>query len=413
MKKKLKMSFPLLCVFSLLATYLSKLETSLKILPIICIYILLFKYYKHYRFFIKFRGWYKIIFFSYVGYCLFLILRSVFYDSNSGLMGIYTLSLFGNLEFGVLNWILPIAILIVFDDSIISSYAKICDVIIVLGILGGLLYFSNVDSTAFDKIFYLLPVVCPRLLLSKKRHFLYWVYFAISFLYCYIEDERSILGMNILCIMGLLVFKVFKKRKKIINLVIIYSCIVPIVGVSLTTINLISGNSIFTILEDKYGAKSNMSQDTRTFLFVELNEDLTQNNSWIYGKGIFGTYYSQVMHNALMRKDYSDNENRLGTESGYLWLLLKGGIVLFMLYVLLFYTAIIRGNKSGNNWIIFLSFIMANRLLLMFVSFTPSFDVSNILFWLFLMINIQYNKKYDNINNNSNMECCQDIEKMS
>lgn len=388
MEKHQKRMFPFLCIFSLLATYLNT-KTQLKVLPIACIYILLYKYYKSYGSLFRLNGWSKIIFCSYVFYGIFLILRSVFYDSNSGLMGNYALSLFGNLEFGILSWILPITVLFVYEDGIVQSYRKVCDILVSLGILFGLLYLWEIDSLSFNKIFYLVPVVCPRLLLYKQKQYLYWIYFVISFLYCYVEDERSILGMNILCIAGLVVFLLFRKRKRIIKLVKLYSCIVPVVGVVLTTVNLVTGDSLFTMMEDSYGNRSSMVQDTRTFLFRELNEDLTSTNSWIYGKGIFGTYYSQVMHNAQMRKDYSDNENRLGTECGHLWLLLKGGAIYFILYVLFFYTAILRGNKSDNNWLIFLSFILANRIMMMFVSFTPSFDISNIIIWLFLALCIQ------------------------
>lgn len=388
MEKHQKRMFPFLCIFSLLATYLNT-KTQLKVLPIACIYILLYKYYKSYGSLFRLNGWSKIIFCSYIFYGIFLILRSVFYDSNSGLMGNYALSLFGNLEFGILSWILPITVLFVYEDGIVQSYRKVCDILVSLGILFGLLYLWEIDSLSFNKIFYLVPVVCPRLLLYKQKQYLYWIYFVISFLYCYVEDERSILGMNILCIAGLVVFLLFRKRKRIIKLVKLYSCIVPVVGVVLTTVNLVTGDSLFTMMEDTYGNKSSMVQDTRTFLFRELNEDLTSTNSWIYGKGIFGTYYSQVMHNAQMRKDYSDNENRLGTECGHLWLLLKGGIIYFILYVLFFYTAILRGNKSDNNWLIFLSFILANRIMMMFISFTPSFDISNIIIWLFLALCIQ------------------------
>lgn len=392
-----KSIFSTLCIFSLLATYFSKIGTQFKILPIACIYILLYKYYKSYGSLFRLNGWSKIIFNSYVFYCIFLILRSVFYDSNSGLMGNYVLSLFGNLEFGILSWILPITVLFVYEDGIIQSYRKVCDILVSLGILLGLLYLGEIDSLSFNKIFYLVPVVCPRLLLYKQKQYLYWIYFVFSFLYCYVEDERSILGMNILCIAGLVVFLFFRKRKRIIKLVKLYSCIVPLVGVVLTTVNLVTGDSLFTMMEDTYGNKSSMVQDTRTFLFRELNEDLTSTSSWIYGKGIFGTYYSQVMHNAQMRKDYSDNENRLGTECGHLWLLLKGGAIYFILYVLFFYTAILRGNKSDNNWLIFLSFILANRIMMMFISFTPSFDISNILIWLFLALCIQqFPKIYKN-----------------
>ena len=73
--------------------------------------------------------------------------------------------------------------------------------------------------------------------------------------------------MNVLCIAGLVVFMFFRKRKRIIKLVKLYSCIVPVVGVVLTTVNLVTGDSLFTMMEDTYGNKSSMVQDTRTFLF--------------------------------------------------------------------------------------------------------------------------------------------------
>lgn len=389
MEKLQKRMFPLLCIFSLFATYFSKIDTQFKVLPIACIYILLFRYYRGYGSLFRLRGWCKIVFNFYVFYCIFLILRSIFYDSNSGLIGSYFLSLFGNLEFGILSWILPITVMVVYEDGIIQSYRKVCDILVVTGILLGLLYLGNVDSSSFNKFFYLIPVVCPRLLLCRRKQYLYWIYFTISFLYCYVEDERSILGMNVLCIVGLATFMFFKKRKRVIKLIKLYSCIVPVVGVFLTTVNLVTGDSIFTMMEDTYGNKSSMVQDSRTFLFRELNEDLTKTSSWIYGKGIFGTYYSQVMHDAQISKSYSDNENRLGTECGHLWLLLKGGIFYYIIYVLLFYIAILRGNKSDNIFLVFLAFVMASRLLLMFVSFTPSFDISNIIIWLFLALCIQ------------------------
>lgn len=215
------------------------------------------------------------------------------------------------------------------------------------------------------------------------------LYFVFSFYYCYTEGERSILGMEALCILGLFFFLIFQYKMRLLKVVKLYSCVVPILGVTLTTVNLVTGDSIFTILENKYGDKSSMVQDTRTFLFRELNEDLTNTDSWLYGKGIFGTYYSQVMHNALIHKNYSDNENRLGTECGHLWLLLKGGILYAILYILLFYVAILKGNRSNNVFLIFLSFIMANRLLMMFISFTPSFDLLNIMIWLFMSFCIQ------------------------
>ena len=387
--KKGKTYFILLCVFSILASFLTALDTSLKVIPIVCIYVLLCQYYRKYRTKVELKGISRIIFYAYVIYCTFLIIRSILVDDNSGLLGNYILSLFGNLEFGILSWALPAIILVSWENNILQSYKKICDIVVLLGVISGCLYLASIDHSLYFRLFYLVPVVCPRLLIYNNHRYLYMLYFAFSIYYCYTEGERSILGMGALCILGLFFFLIFQYKMRLLKVVKLYSCVVPILGVTLTTVNLVTGDSIFTILENKYGDKSSMVQDTRTFLFRELNEDLTNTDSWLYGKGIFGTYYSQVMHNALIHKNYSDNENRLGTECGHLWLLLKGGILYAILYILLFYVAILKGNRSNNVFLIFLSFIMANRLLMMFISFTPSFDLLNIMIWLFMSYCIQ------------------------
>ncbi len=381
---KRKTYFVLLCVFSILASLFSELNTSVKVIPIAIVYVILYLCYRRYRKEVKLNGLGKTLFYAFVVYSIFLILRSVFWDSNNGLMGNYVLSLFGNLELGVLSWALPAVFLFTYEDNILLSYKKVCDFAVLLGMFAGCLYLAGIEHSLYCKLFYLVPVVCPRLLVCNRKKYFYGLYFAVSLYYCYTEDERSVFGMEAICLAGLIFFMFFKHKGRILKMVKLYTCIVPIVGVTLTTVNLVTSDSIFTILEDKYSNKSTMVQDSRTFLFRELNEDLTHTSSWLYGKGIFGTYYSQVMHNARMRNLKADNENRLGTECGHLWLLLKGGIILMVLYVALFYIAILRGNDSDHVWLMFLSFIMANRLLIMFVSFPPSFDLSNILTWLFL-----------------------------
>lgn len=391
-----KTYFVALCMLSVFATLLTSLNTSLKIIPIIAIYILFYRYYIRYKSYVKLSGIYRLIFVAYICYCILLILRSIFFDSNSGLLGNFLLSLFGNLEFGILPLSLPIFAVIVCENNIWKSYAKACRIISVCGIMLGCLYLLNIDITLGHKIFYLVPVVCPVLLLENKHKKEYMLYFLLSLFYCHNEDERSIMIMEILSMSVIVFWVYFKQRKIILKCLKIYTIIVPLIGGSLTSVNLLTGDSIFTLLENSYGKKSTLVQDTRTFLFIELREDLSSTDSWMFGKGIFGTYYSQVMHNALMRKDYSDNENRLGTECGYLWLLLKGGIIYCLLYFFLFYISILKGCKYNDAFTMALAFIIANRLLLMFISFTPALDISNMFTWLFVTYLLQYkpqNKK--------------------
>ena len=73
------------------------------------------------------------------------------------------------------------------------------------------------------------------------------------------------------------------------------------------------------------------TSDTRTFLYTELFRDLTP-AELLYGRGFLGTYFSEYINElSPTRDDAGDFYQRFGSEVGLLQLLLKGGLVYYLL----------------------------------------------------------------------------------
>lgn len=88
----------------------------------------------------------------------------------------------------------------------------------------------------------------------------------------------------------------------------------------------------------------NLSTDTRTFLYIEMAEDLTKSNSWLFGKGAFSIYHSVFFDNASTRRF-----GRLSSEVPFLNYLLRGGICYVIAYFGLLIYAIYLGIWKGKN----------------------------------------------------------------
>lgn len=369
--------------------------TNIKILPIMLILFLTFKYFIEYKKCLHLNGIIKNLFNLYCLYCLFLILKALLYDSNTGIKGNFITSFIGNLEFGILSFVIPISVLSIFEQNWDKAFIKTCDIIAYISIIIGILYLIGISIEASVFLLYLTPFMCFRQIIKSDKTFLYALYYILSTYYCYIEDERSILLMSFTTIIIFFLLKRFKNRY-IIKYIKISCIIIPLAGLFLTLYNLFSEISFFEYLYNVYNDQTTMVNDTRTFLFKELNQDLSKTETWLYGKGMFGTYYSSVMEAAKNRGDYADNANRLGTECGYLWLLLKGGFTFLILYFLLFFSTILKAIKINNIVCLFIAFVIAIRLLFMFISLAPAFDISNIFLWAMFGIIATNRKKTNN-----------------
>lgn len=90
--------------------------------------------------------------------------------------------------------------------------------------------------------------------------------------------------------------------------------------------------------------KEDLANDTRTFLYAEMAEDLSDTDSWLIGKGAYSRYYSMFFDQSS-----EGRWGRISSEVPFLTHLLKGGICYVFVYYGLLVYAIYLGIWKGRN----------------------------------------------------------------
>lgn len=162
-------------------------------------------------------------------------------------------------------------------------------------------------------------------------------------------------------------------NKKIINVIVFLVLMIPFYLLFLG----VKGKDVFKMVlgENKEGGyrQENMRSDTRTFLYVDVFIDLQINKAFLFGKGINAGYAS----------DDFETYNRTAVEVGFLQILLKTGIVGFILYMALIISAIFKAlNHSENQFIKYLGMLLSGYVLMFFIENMIAFNMLNIIIWL-------------------------------
>lgn len=107
------------------------------------------------------------------------------------------------------------------------------------------------------------------------------------------------------------------------------------------------GKSFFAQVQDyimKETRDQDLATDTRTFLYVEMAEDLTSDNAWLLGKGALSYYRSAFFDNGGNGK-----YGRISSEVPFLNYLLRGGILYVVFYFGLLLLAACNAIWKGKN----------------------------------------------------------------
>jgi hypothetical protein len=127
--------------------------------------------------------------------------------------------------------------------------------------------------------------------------------------------------------------------------------------------------------------ESRFSEDTRTGVFELFFNDL--NNNMLFGKGMNGVYYCPMNSGEIDGEIYQAVQYRNLIENGYLQLLLTGGIIHIILFLLVLLPAAIKGIfMSSNQFTKACGVVIFLRLLDMFFYGLPSFTLAYILVWI-------------------------------
>jgi len=125
-------------------------------------------------------------------------------------------------------------------------------------------------------------------------------------------------------------------------------------------------------------------EDTRTGLFDQFFFDLKHTQSMVFGKGMDGTYYcpieGEVTSDGVV---ISDVTFRNVIENGYLQLLLKGGIVYIVLFLLVLIPAAFYGIfRSSNQFTRACGFMVFLWLIDMLIYGLPTLCLHYIIVWI-------------------------------
>lgn len=199
--------------------------------------------------------------------------------------------------------------------------------------------------------------------LDKKQWIFYLVAFFGSALMTAYMARRGGLAMSALyLVLAWLVYALYDKKSSKIKFLLI-SGIVIYLGYSFYSG---SADTFFSTLSERG------DEDTRSGVEIAFYLDMQDVNDWIFGRGWFGQYY-----------DYFFRAKRFGVETGYLTIILKGGLLYLIPYLLLLGTSFYNGLfRSKNIFCKSFAIICLMKILSLYPFGWPAFDFLHLVVWL-------------------------------
>lgn len=298
----------------------------------------------------------KILFFCFL-ISNFLIIIYGFVDSG------FNIGMLLSAKRDVSNYFTPLLLFCFFSCFNLKPYIKISILSCMLGVTFIILNFKQlILSPAIETMGFFdnmivnmpsIPLACtaPSLLLllykdtPKTVKQVIFIISILSLLCVLLSGRRSGAFMIVLYYVCYLLINIQNVRTKL--LIIVFSLLLLIFSSFL----LDAFNSYFYFLVDRIG------DDTRSGVEKDMINDMDF-FSWIFGRGLYGTYYSPTA---------IDYIHRGMIETGYLNMILKGGIINLLLYVLLLTRTIYNGIfKSKNNLGIAFGYLALIHLILLY-----------------------------------------------
>ena len=271
----------------------------------------------------------------------------------------------------------------------VTFYKKLFDIIIILGVffficnilfIRDLLSRSSETQNIIELFAWNLAMPSGFILLTYKYH----------------SNKKKLFALAALVLA--LLFSIYKARRglsTILSSILIFSLFIylfstkqKVLAIYLSALSICSGllyaNSIYNINNNKllsFIAQRGV-EDTRTGVELYFYNDM-QIKDWIIGRGIYGEYYCPGID--------QDSDYRNLIETGYLQIILKGGLIRLFSFLLIAVPAVFLGlfysknllAKASSVWIIIV-------LIAMYPATVESFSLEYILVWV--CVGICYSK---------------------
>ena len=204
---------------------------------------------------------------------------------------------------------------------------------------------------------------------SSKRNVLAIGIILITLLFTIIRARRGLIFITSGVIISSYILYLSNSNKRILILYLSMLCI-ALAALYATSLYNINNNKIFGFLADRG------NEDTRTGVELYFYDDM-KTSDWIVGKGMAGTYYCPDV------QIDQPSDFRSGIETGYLQIILKGGLISLGLLMLIIVPAIFKGvfysknllSKAAGIWI----FLFITNL---YPQNAVTFDLSYLMVWI-------------------------------
>ena len=318
------------------------------------------------------------------------IFRSVFFD-----VGELT-TIFGNV-YTSLALLVPFVIIFSINKvniNVIQVYFK--TVLRLAAIVFVILFIFNAGTFSVKQILILSLLLQPVIFMitvlpyqGKKDKVLILFCVALLFYMSILYSNRTMMLRELMLLVGLTAVYFYYKFH--FKWILRFSFLLLLLPFILLKISVDSGESVI----QKYFSQSSDSElttDTRTFLYTELFADLIENNRLIIGKGANGRYYS-----SYFSTEEGDAPVRLGMEVGVLTMLLKGGLIAVILNLIILFIAIYFAFfKSNNYYVIGIGYILFVHTLLLFIDNRIGYTSDNFVIWFFIGVCLSKEMRYMN-----------------
>lgn len=312
--------------------------------------------------------YFKIMFFLVISWSLYTVFRSFTFDSKT------LITLFGHYLMGW-AWLTPLAV--VFGFNIFNWF-------IVFNFFSKLLFFGSVlalgsffyPSVVFGLLEWMafLPVMLLTYFYQNKINKKIVILTLISFLILSFFASQRANFVFLFIVVSFFIFEFYRQSEIKIHKKV-FSSLILIIGSLLLVLQL-------STLVTKLATNKDIQTDTRTFLFVELFADMSD-EELLVGRGALGTYFSPYFYHWNKYYEGGDSSTRSVNEVAYLEMILKGGYVMMILYLLILLPAAYLGIFKSSNIIARMSgYLILSYIILWAVSYYPVYSAEYIILWM-------------------------------
>lgn len=225
-------------------------------------------------------------------------------------------------------------------------------------------------------IFLLMPISYLILTfpMQSNRNRILTLIMAVTIIVVSLTNRAGVMRILISYLIVIIYYVItsLKINKKLIKIVVFFIILLPFYFLYLG----INGKNVFEDISGNQAedySQADLSADTRTFLYYEVFQDLKFNNAFVFGKGIDGGYSSEIFQTF----------SRSTVEVGFLQILLKTGIVGFLAYFAMLFSAIFKAlGKSKSIFMKCLGLLLSSYVLMLFLENVIAFNLLNVSIWL-------------------------------